>query len=329
MIDFRYHLVSIIAVFLALAVGLLVGATALSGKDEEALKTAQTALSHANDALSKANRALTQQVSNDQAFAQVVSPSLLHGLLPGENAVLIVAPGANSQVTSGVTTALRRAGATVTGQVQLTTQFMDPTGSNEAQLRQLAQSLADEAGVTLPAQSASSALTGQQDAALVLAASVVTNDGAGLSTGASQAVLNGFVQDGFVNSLTAPAPAELAVLVTPSGPPPASGSDGQVLAIVAQELHAASSATVMAGDVSSIGSGSAIDVEDNAGPLVSTVDNADTETGQIMVVFALVLALEHKAPAAYGIGPAAVPSPVPTPSASPSASTTPTAGGHK
>ncbi|HUC25193.1 MAG TPA: copper transporter, partial [Streptosporangiaceae bacterium] len=36
MIDFRYHLVSIIAVFLALAVGLAVGSTALSGKAVEA-----------------------------------------------------------------------------------------------------------------------------------------------------------------------------------------------------------------------------------------------------------------------------------------------------
>ena len=36
-IDFRYHLVSIIAVFLALAVGLVVGSTALSGKAVELL----------------------------------------------------------------------------------------------------------------------------------------------------------------------------------------------------------------------------------------------------------------------------------------------------
>ena len=31
MIDFRYHLVSIVAVFLALAIGIVVGATALKG----------------------------------------------------------------------------------------------------------------------------------------------------------------------------------------------------------------------------------------------------------------------------------------------------------
>ena len=31
MIDFRYHIVSIIAVFLALAVGIVVGTTALNG----------------------------------------------------------------------------------------------------------------------------------------------------------------------------------------------------------------------------------------------------------------------------------------------------------
>ena len=45
MIDFRYHLVSIIAVFLALAVGLVVGATALAPKTEAALSRLQTELS--------------------------------------------------------------------------------------------------------------------------------------------------------------------------------------------------------------------------------------------------------------------------------------------
>jgi Copper transport outer membrane protein, MctB len=326
-IDFRYHLVSIIAVFLALAVGLALGATALSGPVQHVLRTELSVVSHRNATLIKNNSQLSQQVNADQVFAQVASPRLLDGLLSGESAVLIVAPGANSAVTSGVSAALHQAGATVTGQVQLTDQFMDPTGQNEAALTQLAQRLKLTAGVTLPGQAAYPAVAGQQDAALVIAASVLTN-GLGLTTGNSQAILDGFAQAGFINSLTAPAPAELAVLVTPSGPPPASDSASEIMAVVAQELKAAGSGTVMAGDISSIGSGSAIDVEDSAG-VVSTVDNADTESGQIMVVWALRQALDGMAPGKYGVGPAAAPSPAPTPSVSASPSSTAQPGGHK
>jgi hypothetical protein len=83
---------------------------------------------------------------------------------------------------------------------------------------------------------------------------------------------------------------------------------------VARELQSASSATVMAGAVSSIGSGSVITAENNAANPVSTVDNADTETGQILVVQALRFTLDGKHPAPYGAEPAAAPSPGPTPS---------------
>jgi Copper transport outer membrane protein, MctB len=86
---------------------------------------------------------------------------------------------------------------------------------------------------------------------------------------------------------------------------------------VARELKFAGSGTVMAGAVSSIGSGSVISAENSAGNAVSTVDNADTETGQIMVVQALRFLLDGKPPAAYGAVPGAAPSPGPTPSVPP------------
>ena len=334
MIDFRYHLVSIIAVFLALAVGLALGATALSGPAQHLLQGEYSAVSHRNNTLIKENTQLGWQVKTDQSLLQVGSQRLLGEVLPGENVVLIVAPGANNAVTNGVSAALHQAGATVTGQVQLTDQFMQPTGSNESQLQNLAQSLATKASVTLPTQFSNPAVAGQQDAAQVIAASILDSSGVSLSSSASQDILNGFVQAGFISKMTAPAPAQLAVLVTPQEPPPppGSGNSGEVLAAVAQELKAAGAGTVMAGDVSSIGSGSAIDVEDNVSSAdqVSTVDNADTEGGQITLVWALRAALEGQGPGQYGIANQAVPSPAPSPSGSPSPSpsSSPRPGGH-
>lgn len=326
MIDFRYHLVSIIAVFLALAVGLVVGATALAPKTEAVLSKLQTDLSRTNANLTKDRQALTNQVSADQIFAGAASQRLLTGLLAGERAVVVVAPGGDSAVTAGVTAALRKAGAKVTGIVSLSTTFLDTGGQNEATLTSLAQNLAVKAGVTLPTQSASP-VAGQQDAAKVLAAALLARHSGGLATGRSAAVLTAFSQAGYVTvSGASPLPsASLAVLVAPGGPPPQTGAE--VLVATAAALRNAGDATVMAGSVGSVGSGSVVTAEDSAGS-VSTVDNADTETGQIMTVQALRLLLDGRAPGQYGIAPQAAPSPAPAPSATPSVTTSPSPGGH-
>jgi hypothetical protein len=332
-IDFRYHLVSIIAVFLALAVGLVVGSTAFSPAAEEVLSKARTELANRNSQLVKENSQLKNQVSADEVFAQANSGRLIDGLLPGETVVLVVAPNADSAVTDGVTTALTQAGATVTGQVQLQSSFMDTSGENEAALTQLARQLATSAGVSLQAP-LDQTVVGQQDAAQVIAASILSRTPASSSSSASQAVLDGFSQGGFLtvapsSGSSTLAPATLAVLVTPGGVQPSGSTDGTTLVAMAQELKSAGDATVMAGSSTSVqDSGSAINAEDSAGQ-VSTVDYADTPQGQIMVVQALRLILNGKAPTDFGIGPAAAPSPPPTPSPSPSNSSSARPGGHK
>ncbi len=327
MIDFRYHLVSIIAVFLALAVGLVVGSTALSGKAEETLKLAQHNALATIASLEKENSVLTNQVSADQAFAQAASPRLIAGLLAQEKVVLVLAPGAENGVTTGVTTALKQAGATVTGQVQLQQSFMTTSAANEGALTQLADSLATKAGLS-PLTQSQSQVPGQQAAAQVLAASLLASpSGTGLSGKAGADILSGLSQYGFVSvGSPPPATATLAVLVTPGGPPPQAGSE--VLDAVAAALNAAGSATVMVGASDSVGPGSVISYENGAPKPVSTVDNADTETGQIMVVQALAELLEGKPPAQYGIADQAAPSPAPTPSATPSTTSSAAVGSH-
>lgn len=338
MIDFRYHLVSIIAVFLALAVGLIVGVTALSGPAQSGLRTELNQVSKINSSLAKEKQDLTNQVNADQAFAEGAADRLLRGLLTGQKVVLVLAPGADGAVTSGVTTALQQAGATVTGQVSLSSSFLDTTGHTESSLAGLAEQLASVAGVTLPSQSVNSAVTGQQDAAAVLAAGILSKDGAGLAASAIQEILSPFGQAGYLtvsNSAggTTLAQATLAVLVAPAGAPSASSTiANEVLVALAQELQAAGRGTVMVAGTDSIGSGSAINAE-NSVSQVSTVDNADTESGQIMVAQALAELLNGGKPTAYGIGPGKAPSPAPTPSPSggttPKPSSTAAAGGTK
>jgi len=325
-IDFRYHLVSIIAVFLALAVGLVVGATSLSGPVETALKKAEQVLTADNYSLRAKNGTLKDQVSADQAFAQASAQRLLSGLLTGQKVVLVVAPNTASGVPGGVTTALRQAGATVTGEVLLQPGFFDASGRTESSLTQLAGQFAPQAQVTLPGSTLYPAVAGQQSAAAVIASAIVSKSGAGLPGSEDSTILSGFAQAGFLqvynpaqSGASSLAPATLAVLLTPAAPQPQ--AINEALVAFAAELSPASLGTVMAGSVSAIGAGSAISLEGSSGP-ASTVDYADYEVGQIVVAQALRELLDGKAATAYGVESGNAPSPAPTAPPSGSAVTT-------
>ena len=93
MIDFRYHLVSIVAVFLALAIGIVVGTTALKPAVLTGLQKTATAEKARIDALFARNAQLKNQLRAAQAFAQAGEQLTLGDLLDGQRVVLVTAPG--------------------------------------------------------------------------------------------------------------------------------------------------------------------------------------------------------------------------------------------
>ncbi len=331
MIDFRYHLVSIIAIFLALAVGLVVGATTLPGTTETALTKAEHELSHENAELGSRNADLNQQLNAAQAFAEGSASRILPGLLTGRKVVLVVPPDTDPGMVSGVTADLQEAGATVTGRVMLQPSFFDFSAPTEDNLNQLAGPLASQAGVKLD-PSSGSPVSGQQAAAAVLAPAILTKSttGIGLAATTSHTILsqfNGYLQVSPTTGSTLPQ-ASLAVVFTPAANPSSSteaAATSQALDALVTQLHAYSLGTVMAGSVSAIPNSAIADLP-GSGP-ASTVDNADTPTGQIIVVEALADLVQGKAPGAYGVEPDAAPSPVPTPSPTPTPTSTPSSKG--
>jgi Copper transport outer membrane protein, MctB len=334
LIDFRYHLVSIVAVFLALAIGIVVGSTALQGKVVNALNKASRAEVTNNNRLRAQNRLLVRQLEAEDLLAKSAAGYLLGHLLQDQQVVLVTAPGADSQTVTGVAGALRQAGATVTGQVSLTAQFFDLGKTTESNLVVLAQSLAP-AGISLPASAAAGPIYGQQAAAQVIAAAIMHKEGQfTVSSKQSQAIINGFGTQGFLQVSGAGGGtalaglATLAVVVIPATPAANVSSPANLaLVAVAREMQRAGTGALLAGSLPGSGTGSAIDAVTSgaAGLTLTTVDNASTAGGQIVVVWALRRMLDpHSTPAAYGVVPAAVPSPAPstapTPSPSPSSS---------
>jgi len=328
-IDFRYHLVSIVAVFLALAVGIVVGATALKPRTLSVLDRESR---HEQQQISSQRATISRQqdqIGSDEAFAQTVAPYLLANLLAGQRVVLLAAPGADSATISGVTSALTQAGAKITGQVELQPSFFDTSASTQSSIDALAQQVAPPGitpGIETAQPAADTRIAAQQEAARVLAPALVNKDGAGLPAAQTGAILRGFAQHGFLQLSTATgsaalAQATLAVVVIPANPPPAGDADPANMALIslAEQLQLASRGVVLAGTLPGSGAGSAIDevINGSTGIQVSSVDNANTAVGQILVAQALSYLLDGHKPAAYGVDTGAVPSPAPTPSVTP------------
>ncbi len=332
MIDFRYHLVSIVAVFLALAVGIVVGATALKPKVVAGFDKASKLEEHQIGSQRATIRSQQNQLNSDQAFAQAAAPLLLANLLAGQKVVLVTAPGASGATINGITSALELAGAKVTGQVQLQAAFFDTSASTESNLDALAQKGASPAAPTgdpTGQPSAIAEIAGQQAAAQVIAPALVGTGSTDLPANQTTAMaLSGFAQQGYLQVSPATlTQATLAVVVIPANPPSAGDSDPANLALIslAEQLKLAGRGVVMAGSFPGSGAGSAIDelMNGSTGFQLSSVDNANTEAGQIQVAQALsYLLLGHK-PAAYGVYAAAVPTPAPTPSVTPTPTPTP------
>jgi hypothetical protein len=336
-IDFRYHLVSIVAVFLALAIGIVLGSTALQGDTIDALRALNNSLQDQLNAANDASRSYSQQVDNGDTFVQTAEPALLKDMLTGDKIVLVAEPSAPSAVISGIQQAAADAGATITGTVVLQPKFNDLSAPTLTSLGQLNATLGSEDGIVLSPGTDTQTVYQQQAAQLIADATLDKTAGQSVLTSAdAQTTLKGYENGGYltVSSGNPTGGATLAVIVTPA----ATTADGptdpadEVLLALAAEFAGESAATVVAGPtMTPPASSSAISVlrsNSTVSGLVSTVDNADSRIGQISVIWALAYHLQGGKPNSYGVsGASAVSPPVPSPvpSATPTVSVTPTA----
>jgi len=347
-IDFRYHLVSIVAVFLALAVGIVLGSTELQGPAFRILNSTTAKLQNELDQAASQRDAAQQQASLGDQYAQAVEPVVLNDLLAGQRLLVVTEPGASASAVTGISSAAAEAGATVTGQITLQNKFFDTSATTLDSLNQVNLDMAAHAGIALP-----SGETYQQQAAQVIASQILAK-----STGSrtsqqttvqqpssgsesdAQPVLAAYANLGFLTISGQPyTQATLAVIVTPETAPSGGSADplAQLLVPLAEELAAASSATVVAGTSAGSGPGSPIAVlrSNNVSNQVSTVDDADLVAGQTVVIQALAVLLNGGKAGGYGFtsnGASAVaptPAPTATSSASAAPSATPSTGSKK
>lgn len=123
MINIRYHIVSITAVFLALGIGVVLGSTFLDGATVDVLnrniQSAENRIKETNAENDRLNAQLAKSRERDDSLILVGSESLLADQLTDLPVLVVAAPGVDGGDIDVLATMLERSGADFRGTVQL------------------------------------------------------------------------------------------------------------------------------------------------------------------------------------------------------------------
>lgn len=297
MINFRYHVVSLTAVFLALAVGMVLGTAALNGPVTEDLFHETQSLRQSNGQLRDEVAKLEDELARGDEFVQDVAPLLLDSRLSGRRVVLVAMPGAEDGAVRGVVENLRLAKASVTGTVHFTDLLVSTENREDA--RDLATRLLPPSIDDVPSDADGAT------ASAALLAGVLLEHQPSVSADDRTAVLTGYQQEGLIEvdkKITQPAEGVVIVAGLPATKE-ADASDRNA-AVLAATRQFARVGTVVAGRGTG-GDSNPVAVIRNDPTLhrsMSTVDNVNTSLGQLAAVLALVQRFTDRRTGHYGIG---------------------------
>lgn len=294
MISFRYHLVSIIAVFLGIALGVVVGTSALNGAVVGDLRHQVSDLKKNDDALAKQNQTLRARSANADLLAQTFGAKVAGGTLAKTPVVLLGAPGASKGLKDAIAAQVTAAGGTIAGRLQLSKDFSDPTRAND--IRSLATSGLHPIGLQLPTTDDAGSLAGALLGFVLL--------GHGQSTDLAQ-VIAGFGTLNMVKAESSAVTAGKVVLLIAPGTRPKDDEAGKMLLSFSAQLGAGTGGpTVVVGDPASDTAGGLVALvrhDDTASGAVSSVDDVPSPLGELTVVLTAADTLAgHKGH--YGVG---------------------------
>jgi len=301
MISLRQHAVSIAAIFLALAIGVVLGSQTLAADLLSGLRSDKAALREQVDDLGERNRILTEQADAADRFIAGSAGRILGGVLAERSVVVFTTPDADPADVEAVGRGLETAGAAVTGRIALQDAFLDAAEGDR-----LRTALTN----TIPA--GAQLRTGGVDqgslAGDLLGLVLLLDPGTGQPRSNPQElalVLETLRGGGFLAYGDTPAqPAQLAVVVTGNGGQAAENARGANVARFAGALRGRGAGAVLAGRAGAAdGQGPlAVVREDSAlTAVLTTVDNLDREIGRVTAVLGLTEQLGGGA-GRYGTG---------------------------
>jgi hypothetical protein len=306
-ISLRYHIVSLVAVFLALALGIVVGSTVLQEGTVSVLRATSERVRQESDRNSRENVSLRQEISRLQSFGVSVLPELVQGRLRGRSVVLVDTDKADSGMRDSMRKVLEDAGAEVDGQITFADARLalgadaDRTamgrllavdaGAPEVLRGELVKRLADRLATpsAMPqqdSQRASDVLTGLQDADFLADLKLSKPLAAGTDP---------FPRQGSSFVLLGPSAANSATAVAPNA----------FLVPLADQVSARTTGAVAGVEAAAVPKDSSwvLALRDNreVSRRVSGIDAADTIYGQLALVQALQSSLLRQPAGQYGI----------------------------
>ncbi|HLS44840.1 MAG TPA: copper transporter [Ornithinicoccus sp.] len=340
MIDFRYHLVSLVAVFMALAVGIVLGAGPLGQEISSTLEAQVRDLREERNGLrDQLGQAEAREDLKDEVL-ELVTPTVTANQLTGRRVALVALPGADRNLIGELQDDIAVAGGEAVVTARLEDRWSDPESAENR--HDLAAELAPELVLPTPRD-------GEEPTAETVLAAALTGQDASVGTGAWRNAMDRLSEEGFLDTtwttgqdaVTGGAPDSVVIITgSLSTAQVEEAADGDTR--LQQSLDIISAFGDLGVPTLVAGSGTesysdpvqasespvvrGVRAESAIAETVSSVDNIEGTAGQLAAVLALRWAIEGQ-PGHWGLGTDAVaPAPeVPAPMPEETLPTGPTA----
>lgn len=291
MISFRYHLVSLVGVFLALALGIVIGTTALNGPITTDLRKQVNTLKSDRNSLAQQVKSLQGQVGDANAFAEEFGTQVVNGTLAKQKVLVVALPNAGRSTVDAIESQIAAAGG-ASSRMDLTSSYIDQRRGSD--ITSLATSSVHPQGLTLPEVSDPGQLGGALLSYVLL--------GRGQPTDLEQ-VMGAFSELHMVSVPGGKLTPSTTVVVVGTGSLRAGDYAASVELSLVTALQQAGGHVVVAGNgTSALDAGIVAAVRSNNADrsTVSTIDNADSAIGQVSTVLALAGAATNQSVGHYG-----------------------------
>lgn len=299
MINFRFHLVSLTGIFLALGIGIAVGATVVDRATVDALQSRLDGVERRVDATDRENARLQRDLQRWAAFANQGGDGAVAGRLEGVPVMVLGIRGIDRGPVDELRQDLGAAGARLSGTAWFTSKFKLEKPEDVAQLAEIV-------GVT-----ARGAMSVRRNAVARITADLAAEQTSGLLLALRDAAFVDFEEPagGPVDLATVPvAGTRFVVVAGPGG----EMADGDLALPLAQQLSREARARVVAVESGREGNGDTpgsravfvgpLRADESLAGLLSSVDNLEDFRGRFAVVYALRDLANGKV-GHFGVGP--------------------------
>jgi hypothetical protein len=302
-ISLRQHAFSLAAVFLALAVGVVLGSGFLSNTMVSGLRDESRNLHNQINTLNDQKHILDGKLGSANAFDTQMAGRMVHDALNGKSVVIFRAPDAKDDDVDAVAKLIGEAGGSVAGTVSLTQEFVDANSAEK--LRSVVNSSILPAGAQLSTKLVDQ---GSQAGDLLGIALLINRDPAVPPVDDAQrdTVLAALRDTGFIGYGNQHVGAANAAAVIAGGAlGDDAGNQGVSVAKFAAALAPHGSGVLLAGrDGSSDGPAAVAVARADAAvtPVISTVDDLDVESGRVTAVLGMADLINGGRTGQYGTG---------------------------